>query len=147
MPYKDAVNRRQQRILWAKENPERRRELNRLSARRHQAEEKNRLKVKAWRKKNPQKARVLYRNRRARKIASTGTHTAQDICDLYQKQKGNCVACRNGLAGKYHVDHVTPLVRGGTNDRSNLQLLCVRCNTRKGAKDPVKWRQEMGELL
>lgn len=25
----------------------------------------------------------------------------------------------------FHLDHITPLAAGGTNDRSNLQLLCT----------------------
>lgn len=31
------------------------------------------------------------------------------------------------------VDHVTPLARGGTNDRANLQALCKSCHSRKTA--------------
>ena len=31
------------------------------------------------------------------------------------------------------VDHVIPLKRGGTNDRSNLVPLCKRCHSRKTA--------------
>ena len=30
-----------------------------------------------------------------------------------------------------HVDHIVPLTRGGTNDESNLQTLCVSCHSRK----------------
>jgi len=33
-----------------------------------------------------------------------------------------------------HIDHVFPRAKGGQNDESNLQLLCVSCNTSKGAK-------------
>lgn len=34
----------------------------------------------------------------------------------------------------YHVDHIVPLHRGGTNDCSNLTLSCASCNSRKGSK-------------
>lgn len=33
-----------------------------------------------------------------------------------------------------HIDHIIPRKRGGTNDESNLRLLCFSCNCKKGAK-------------
>lgn len=33
-----------------------------------------------------------------------------------------------------HVDHIVPLARGGTDERSNLQALCARCNKSKRDK-------------
>lgn len=32
------------------------------------------------------------------------------------------------------IDHIFPRSRGGQNDPTNLQLLCVTCNAQKGAK-------------
>jgi 5-methylcytosine-specific restriction endonuclease McrA len=34
-----------------------------------------------------------------------------------------------------HVDHVTPRVKGGTDDPSNLVAACGRCNREKYDKD------------
>lgn len=31
-----------------------------------------------------------------------------------------------------HLDHITPLARGGTDRPTNLQPLCADCNQRKG---------------
>jgi hypothetical protein len=42
---------------------------------------------------------------------------------------------RCGVAGgDLTIDHVTPVVRGGTNDDENLQTLCGSCNRTKGAR-------------
>lgn len=35
---------------------------------------------------------------------------------------------------RFTVDHVKPVVRGGTNDPDNLVPCCRRCNSSKGAK-------------
>lgn len=36
-------------------------------------------------------------------------------------------------------DHVMPLSKGGTNERSNIVLSCWRCNRTKGDKHPAQW--------
>lgn len=59
-------------------------------------------------------------------------------------QEGKCNSCFSYLVieGKnnYHVDHIMPLVLGGSNWPDNLQLLCPRCNMKKGSKHPDEWR-------
>lgn len=35
------------------------------------------------------------------------------------------------LSGDLTVDHIVPLVAGGTHDAANLQVLCRSCNGRK----------------
>lgn len=115
-------------------------------------------KRKAWREKNPnysrayckrhpEKARTILANRRARMRAAGGSHTADDIHLLMKLQKGKCAVCRCGIRSRYHVDHVIPVVLGGSNDRLNLQLLCPTCNREKHAKHPVDFMQTKGFLL
>ena len=52
---------------------------------------------------------------------------------LAQFQEYKCMFCgvRRKLPG-FQVDHVVPVVRGGSNETPNLQLLCAPCNQRKG---------------
>lgn len=50
---------------------------------------------------------------------------------IHSDPSARCALCwsRDTLV----IDHVVPLARGGTNADCNLQILCVPCNTRKGA--------------
>lgn len=43
-----------------------------------------------------------------------------------------CVACASVI--ELQIDHKIPLAKGGTDDESNLQTLCGRCNRKKGAR-------------
>ncbi len=71
-----------------------------------------------------------------------GTHTLQDIADLYQQQEGKCYYCQKSLNGKYDVDHIIPISReGATNTKANLALACPTCNRSKNNKTPEEWRQ------
>lgn len=40
-----------------------------------------------------------------------------------------CAKC--GSTEKLTVDHIVPMIRGGSDDLSNLQILCKRCNSSK----------------
>lgn len=44
----------------------------------------------------------------------------------------SCAAC--GKTDGLVIDHIIPVVRGGTCERSNLQALCEPCNRSKGRK-------------
>lgn len=89
----------------------------------------------------PEERLAINRNRRARKRAAKGHHTRADILRLFDKQDGICVGleCGNPLL-RYHVDHKTPLIRGGSNWPRNLQLLCPPCNDAKGVMTMQEWR-------
>jgi 5-methylcytosine-specific restriction endonuclease McrA len=110
--------------------------------------EKSKAIKKKWSVNNPDKIRAIVANQRARRVKATGTHTAGEIARLFKIQKGKCAnpACRVTLGTKYHRDHIMPLVRGGTNDVKNIQLLCPSCNRSKWTKHPIEWAQQ-NELL
>lgn len=84
------------------------------------------------------------RRRRALLFSAPGSHTAEDILILWEKSKHRCYWCGKRIKdGKYHVDHVMPLSKGGSDGIENLVIACPTCNMSKGTKLP----QEMGVLF
>lgn len=79
------------------------------------------------------------RNRRAKERESKGAHTVQDIQKQYDRQKGECYYCGQKVGSTYHVDHIIPISRGGSNGTENLVISCPRCNMSKNDKLPHEW--------
>lgn len=103
---------------------------------------------KEWEALHPGSMAARQHTRRASRRGNGGTYTPDDINELYRLQRGKCGYCRTKLKGaNQHIDHIIPLFRGGSNGRSNLQLLCRSCNTSKGAKDPIDYAKHIGLLL
>ena len=113
--------------------------------------ENNRKKVNKygceWAKSHPEEHARRARLRRARVRGAEGDHTVEEILALAARQKFKCVNCKCSIKETYEVDHITALSRGGSNSIRNIQLLCVSCNRRKNAKDPIEWAQENGRLI
>lgn len=49
-----------------------------------------------------------------------------------------CLKCQ--ATENLTLDHVVPRALGGTNDKDNLQTLCLRCNFQKGSKSRADYR-------
>lgn len=100
-----------------------------------------------WAKDNPERAKVHRRNGKARRRNVPGVHTASDIDRIFEQQRGRCAYCRCKLGEVYEVDHIQPVAKGGSNDPSNIQLTCAKCNRKKAARDPLFHAQTLGLLL
>ena len=51
---------------------------------------------------------------------------------VFERDRYCCKSCNcNHKQTELTIDHIIPLARGGSNDISNLQTLCRRCNIRK----------------
>lgn len=59
--------------------------------------------------------------------------------EVLQRDNHTCRYCGKSGDGM-HVDHVTPLIQGGTNDLDNLVCACAECNTGKSGRTPEQWR-------
>lgn len=100
-----------------------------------QYRERQRKYLKQWTSENKDKIRVYFGNRRARERGAEGSYTHEDISRINTSQDFKCTYCCAPTNEDYHVDHIVPLSRGGSNWPSNLQMLCPTCNMRKNAKD------------
>ena len=141
----------QQARDWYAKNPERARlkALEEYHKRRAENPEKLREQQRKYRAENPHA--VLNDNHR-RRARYEGSFTKEDIERLFTVQEGKCAACTRVLEtkgrNKYHIDHIVPLkprkgFPAGTNDPSNLQLLCMPCNRSKNNLDPSQWAERL----
>ena len=136
-----AVKRPDSRKEWESRNRHRIRERSRECYERNI--EANRAKRRAYYASNKETFRERDRNRHAKEVGAVGSHTAGDIEGILAGQLGLCAspACyaplSDGGPNKFHIDHNTPLSRGGSNDPENLCLLCPRCNWRKGTSSMI----------
>jgi 5-methylcytosine-specific restriction endonuclease McrA len=108
-----------------------------------------RLKRDRYRKKEIREKKLFHQNnRRAKQLNAGGTFTTEQVKELYEKQHGNCAICFNGVEYEEIArDHVMPLAKGGSNDISNIQILCYDCNSKKNSKDPIQYANQLGRLV
>lgn len=67
---------------------------------------------------------------------------------LFKDQGGKCKYCgAPKRKANFQIDHIDPVVMGGSNDYENLQLLCPPCNQRKGIQSDAEFRQRYKSLL
>jgi 5-methylcytosine-specific restriction endonuclease McrA len=86
--------------------------------------------------------RAAVNRRRIRELNAPGSHTAEDLANIFEKQDGRCnnPYCKRELTySNASVDHTVPLAKGGTNFPDNLAILCLSCNKRKHTLDLRTW--------
>jgi 5-methylcytosine-specific restriction endonuclease McrA len=132
---------------WRARNPDRLLEYAKRAAANPERRAKAVLNVNRWTQANKAKHRSYLRTSRSRRKGADGQHTAADVSEIMRLQRIRCAYCRTKLGTAHHVDHIQPLARGGSNDRRNLQMLCVPCNRHKAAKDPAVFARQAGLLI
>ena len=53
--------------------------------------------------------------------------TRKRILDRFKNRCANCKSVEN-----LQIDHIIPVCRGGREDEDNMQVLCRKCNLKKG---------------
>ncbi len=85
--------------------------------------------------RRPVRLRPRRSGRRPQLRAAESSDTAPVSVDtrlfVWQRDGGRCRNC--GSRSDLHFDHVIPRSWGGSSTAENMQLLCRRCNLRKGA--------------
>lgn len=73
--------------------------------------------------------------RRRESVCGSSPVTDWHILELKIRQNYRCACgCGASIVYSYHVDHITPIAKGGKHVYSNIQLLTPKCNLMKGAK-------------
>ena len=91
------------------------------------------LRIAACPKDHPLRLALNAENARKARIRYQAKKHHQLIGDA---QGWKCRYCGSDISGKgqAQLDHIVPVAHGGASDFENLQMLCRRCNIRKGAK-------------
>ena len=84
----------------------------------------------------PEQARTRYAQRQLRAPGLNAVARAQ-LLTTWQQQRKTCAYCP---AIPTTVDHIVPLVRGGTNHEGNLAPCCRPCNSSKSGWLLTEWR-------
>ena len=115
---------------WRFANPAKKK----LARDRWNANNKERIKEKGreWVKKNPEKARLHTQNYQSRRWGNGGKLTEKEWLECLEESGCRCLKC--GSPNNLSLDHIVPVLLGGRTEKSNTQVLCVPCNSSKGAK-------------
>jgi len=65
---------------------------------------------------------------------------AEQIQQVWNRTNGKCYFCQKSLGklqnrhGRWEMEHIQPISKGGTNDLHNIVASCCSCNRKKGTK-------------
>lgn len=94
------------------------------------------------------KKRVGNHKRKARVLAAEGTHTHEELLELFEIQEEHCGYCGIRMFPELErdmtVEHVIPLSRGGSNWIDNILLACMFCNFSKNDRTLAEWEARRG---
>jgi len=68
-------------------------------------------------------------SRRAKPAPVSRYVTAQVKREVWRRDQGKCEQCKS--VHRLQIDHIQPYALGGSNELTNLRLLCFHCNQRE----------------
>lgn len=112
--------------------------------------------VEGWMKDNPERclaSRKVRSVRRQKRMKDAGPlHLSSvDLVISYNKllfssaTSYHCEYCKEEIhdCSTFHLEHIIPISKGGTNETHNLAISCGNCNARKLAKLVEEFRPDM----
>lgn len=104
----------------------------------------NRKQMKKWRANNPHLGLAYAASRRARKLSAAMGDPAAIKAYYFHVKNAVTIHChwckREMLKAERSVDHLVPLIRGGSHDVPNFVPACLACNCSKGTKRPEEFQ-------
>lgn len=94
---------------------------------------------------NPDQVKKRNKLRLERTEESGGAYTESDLVTVRAALNNRCRFCDAPLDNGGHVEHLTPVSRGGSSYLRNITLSCAKCNlakTNKTLAEFITWRKE-----
>lgn len=101
----------------------------------HKEEKKNYFKI--WAQKNPEKVRIKYQKRIAKKVQLPNNLTETQWEEIKKYFDYKCAYCSKEKT--LEQDHFIPLSKGGEYTQNNIIPACRSCNGSKMDKDFFEW--------
>lgn len=95
-------------------------------------------------KRNRLQLNAKARRRRVLVRGAEGSHTVEEVWQMSEDQDHLCAYCETPLMGDFHVDHLVPLSKGGSDYAENLAIACALCNVRKSSLMPLQFLKRLG---
>jgi 5-methylcytosine-specific restriction endonuclease McrA len=89
--------------------------------------------AKAWRKAHPEKMRIAWSRKRAKRAAVPSDFTEAQWLEILEIHDHRCAYCLRKLTAPTK-DHVIAITRGGHDTASNIVPACQSCNSRKHSR-------------
>ena len=91
--------------------------------------------VRNWRANNPEKIKLLQARNRCRRRSALGDFSFEEWKSKLNEYNYRCAYCGIELSlDTITIDHVIPLISGGTNYIENLVPSCIHCNCSKNSR-------------
>lgn len=106
-----------------------------------------------WRQNNREKYKGYMHDARVRKRNAEGKTTLKQWLSIvgYYCPNNRCIACGKEFNSNIQtniltLDHIIPLIKGGTNWPCNIQPICYSCNSSKSDSRLTDYRWDNGEF-